>query len=129
MRKGIGYSVLMRLKLPLDNWDPISLSSCCRWYTGTLDVPDMGGEEAGVFLYPFAIIIGCSLWAVAPCLPDAQIKSVQAASESPRWNIYSFVQEEDFFLRFLSVRKTQVGSISNMNMLLCFIISLCSCDD
>lgn len=82
MKKGIGYGVLIRLKLPLDNRDPVSLSSCCRWYTGTLDVPDMRGEEAGVFLYTFEIIIGCSLRAVAPCLPDIQMKSAWGAREA-----------------------------------------------
>ena len=57
MKKGIGYGVLIRLKLPLDNRDPVSLSSCCRWYTGTLDVPDMRGEEAGVFIHWFPSLI------------------------------------------------------------------------
>ena len=57
MKKGIGYGVLIRLKLPLDNRDPVSLSSCCRWYTGTLDVPDMRGEEAGVFLHQQFVIV------------------------------------------------------------------------
>ena len=96
----------MRLKLPLNNRDPVSLSSCCRWYTGTLDVPDMRGEEAGVFLYPFAIIIGCSLQAVAPWLPDIQMKSARAASESSQRNTYTFLSKRRIsFLGSFSLRK------------------------
>ena len=96
----------MRLKLPLNNRDPVSLSSCCRWYTGTLDVPDMRGEEAGVFLYPFAIIIGCSLQAVAPWLPDIQMKSARAASESSQRNTYTLLSKRRIsFLGSFSLRK------------------------